>query len=293
MVLIVFTDIVKPPVVTPRNTRGKTTRATERSSQAAALTLELQQSHANLQITREEMQNSQEELKSTNEELQSTNEELQSTNEELTTSTEEMQSMNEEMHTVNHELVAKVSELELASDDMINLLNSTDIATLFLDANLKVRRFTKQTVSIINLIPEDAGRPITDLATVLEYAALTEDAREVLHSLVLKELQVAARDGRWFNVRILPYRTGRNHIDGVVITFVDITVEKQAEAVVREAMAVLQGRFLAQGVELDAANALEVVLNKAQTVLQRRYTEQTTKLSQSRADLKTERGKPR
>jgi len=166
----------------------------------------LQQSHEDLQTTREEMQNSQEELKSTNEELQSTNEDLQSTDEELTTSKEETQSMNEEMQTVNHELVAKVTELERASDDMKNLFNSTDIATLFLDAQLKVPRFTAQAASVIRLIPSDIGRPITDLATELDYPQMPEEAREVLRSLVSREREAAARDGRWFDVHIMPYR---------------------------------------------------------------------------------------
>ncbi len=166
----------------------------------------MQQSHEDLQTTREEMQNSQEELKSTNEELQSTNEDLQSTDEELTTSKEETQSMNEEMQTVNHELVAKVTELERASDDMKNLFNSTDIATLFLDAQLKVPRFTAQAASVIRLIPSDIGRPITDLATELDYPQMPEEAREVLRSLVSREREAAARDGRWFDVHIMPYR---------------------------------------------------------------------------------------
>lgn len=166
----------------------------------------MQQSHEDLQTTREEMQNSQEELKSTNEELQSTNEDLQSTDEELTTSKEETQSMNEEMQTVNHELLAKVTELERASDDMKNLFNSTDIATLFLDAQLKVPRFTAQAASVIRLIPSDIGRPITDLATELDYPQMPEEAREVLRSLVSREREAAARDGRWFDVHIMPYR---------------------------------------------------------------------------------------
>ncbi len=150
------------------------------------------QAREELQTTREEMQTSQEELKSTNEELQSTNEELQSTNEELTTSKEEMQSMNEELQTVNHELQAKVDELSRANNDMKNLLDSTDIATLFLDDDLNVRRFTSQTTKIIKLIPGDAGRPITDIASDLVYPELAEDAREVLRTLVFKEATVAA-----------------------------------------------------------------------------------------------------
>jgi two-component system CheB/CheR fusion protein len=126
------------------------------------------------------MQTSQEELRSANEELQSTNEELQSTNEELTTSKEEMQSMNEELQTVNTELQSKVDELSRASNDMKNLLDSTDIATLFLDRELKVRRFTPQATKIIRLIASDAGRPITDLASELKYPELADDARAVL-----------------------------------------------------------------------------------------------------------------
>ena len=132
--------------------------------------------------------------------------------------------MNEELQTVNHELQAKVDELSRSSNDMKNLLNSTDIATLFLDSELNVRRFTTQTPKIIKLIPTDAGRPITDIAIGCSSTpSLAEDAREVLRTLVFKEKQVAARDGRWFAVRIMPYRTLENVIDGVVITFTDAT----------------------------------------------------------------------
>src|SRR5262249_49342132 len=195
---------------------------------------ELQHAREEIQTTREEMQTSQEELKSTNEELQSTNEELQSTNEELTTSKEEMQSMNEELQTVNHELQTKVDELSRSNNDMKNLLNSTDIATLFLDGELLVRRFTTQTAKLIKLIPADAGRPITDIATELDYPDLAEDAREVLRTLVFKEKAVASRDGRWFSVRILPYPTLANVIAGVVITFPEGTAAKTLEVALRE-----------------------------------------------------------
>jgi two-component system CheB/CheR fusion protein len=195
---------------------------------------ELQRAHDEVQTTREEMQTSQEELKSTNEELQSTNEELQSTNEELTTSKEEMQSMNEELQTVNHELQSKVDELSRANNDMKNLLNSTDIATLFLDGDLLVRRFTTPTASIIKLIPTDAGRPITDIAREIDYPELADDAREVLRTLVFKERLVAGTRDRWFSVRILPYRTLENVIDGVVITFTDASAAKSMEATLRQ-----------------------------------------------------------
>jgi two-component system CheB/CheR fusion protein len=166
--------------------------------------------------------------------MQSTNEELQSTNEELTTSKEEMQSLNEELQTVNTELQAKVDELSRSNNDMKNLLNSTDIATLFLDGDLKVRRFTTQATKIIKLIPGDVGRPITDLASDLLYPELTTDAQEVLRKLGFVEKPVNARDGRWFTVRIMPYRTLDDRIDGVVITFADITVAKTLEAQLRE-----------------------------------------------------------
>jgi two-component system CheB/CheR fusion protein len=195
---------------------------------------EVQRAREEAQTTREEMQTSQEELKSTNEELQSTNEELQSTNEELTTSKEEMQSLNEELQTVNHELQSKVDELSRTNNDMKNLLNSTDIATLFLDGELRVRRFTTPTARIIKLIPGDTGRAITDIASDLEDSTLADDAREVLRTLVFKEKQVATRDGRWFSIRIMPYRTLENVIDGVVITFTDASAAKAMERALRE-----------------------------------------------------------
>ena len=200
--------------------------------------------------THEEMQTAQEELRSSNEELQSANEELQSANEELSTSKEEMQSMNEELQTVNSELQAKVDELSQASNDMKNLLDSTDIATLFLDKELNVRRFTQQATKIIKLIPADVGRPITDLATDLSYADLTDDAREVLRTLVPVERQIAASTGRWFTVRIMPYRTVDDRIDGVVITFANITGSKVLEANLRNQHSVLEKHVAEQTTEL-------------------------------------------
>ena len=271
MVLVVFTDVPPPAVLPPASSDD---RGSHRA-RLSAVEEELKQCREELHITREEMQSSQEELRAANEELQSTNEELQSTNEELTTSKEEMQSMNEELQTVNQELQAKVEELSQASDDMKNLLNSTDIATLFLDDNLKVRRFTDQTTSIIKLIPGDAGRPVTDLVTELDYPQLADDVREVLRSLIFHECQVPARDGRWFAVRIMPYRTQDNRIDGVVITFVDITLVKVQEDTLREALAALQWRFSEQSEELDRARTLEGVLTKAQSILEQRLAKIT------------------
>jgi two-component system CheB/CheR fusion protein len=222
-VMVVFTDVFSPQPVAPAGRRAVA------GARVLELTEELRRTHEELQSTREEMQTSQEELKSMNEELQSTNEELQSTNEELTTSKEEMQSMNEELQTVNHELQSKVDELSRSNNDMKNLLNSTEIATLFLDGDLLVRRFTAPTSKLIKLIPADAGRPITDIASQLLYPDLAEDARDVLRTLVFRERQVSTRDGRWFTVRIMPYRTVDNVIDGVVITFSEVTETKSLE----------------------------------------------------------------
>jgi two-component system CheB/CheR fusion protein len=243
MVMIVFTEVAALPVTKAPIKSGKASSASEASAYQAQLEQELQRAHEELQTTREEMQTSQEELKSANEELQSTNEELQSTNEELTTSKEEMQSLNEELQTVNHELQARVDELSQSNNDMRNLLNSTNIATLFLDDALHVRRFTNQASQIIKLIPGDAGRPITDIASDLLYPELAEDVQEVLRTLVFKEKPINTRDGRWFSMRIMPYRTFENRIDGVVITFMDISVAKKLEAVLRESEREMKAHF--------------------------------------------------
>ncbi len=168
-----------------------------------------------------------------NEELQSMNEELQSTNEELTTSKEEMQSLNEELQTVNAELQSNVDELTATSSDMRNLLNSTEIATIFLDSSLRVRRFTDQATRIINFIPGDVGRPVTDLTSDLLYPEMADDAREVLRTLVSIEKPVATRDGRWFAMRLMPYRTHDDRIDGVVITFIDLGLVRKLDAELR------------------------------------------------------------
>ncbi len=234
MVLVVFKEVPGPKRAKPRGGQPELT-----GDKARVVTLEqaLQHSREEAKSTREEMQTSQEELKSTNEEFQSTNEELQSANEELTTSKEEMQSMNEELQTVNHELRAKVSELSRASNDMKNLLESTEIATLFLDETFKVRRFTAPTTRIIKLIPGDAGRAITDIVTQLQYPEMLQDAREVLRTLVFRERDVPTDDARWFRVRTMPYRTQENRIDGLVITFSDITANKKMEAELAAAQA--------------------------------------------------------
>jgi two-component system CheB/CheR fusion protein len=253
LVMIVFIDRA---AVIAAKTAGLSSNPPARSTRLAELERELLQVQGEARATHEEMQTSQEELRSTNEELQSTNEELQSTNEELTTSKEEMQSMNEELQTVNAELQSKVDELSRVSSDMKNLLNSTDIATLFLDDKLNVRRFTPQAAKIIKLITADVGRPITDLSSELKYPELAEDAREILRTLASAEKPVAARDGRWFMVRIMPYRTLDNRIDGVVITFADITVATTLEAKLRATQAGLERQVERQGLKLEQAGKL-------------------------------------
>lgn len=224
-VIIVFKDV--PPPVRRRASKGIHQEA------QSVLMQELQQTREALQVTHEEMQTTVEELKSSNEELQSTNEELQSTNEELTSSKEELQSLNEELQTVNAELQSKVDDLTWVRNDMTNLLNSTEIATVFLDSEMKLRRFTTYATKLFKLIPGDVGRPLSDVATDLDYPQLQDDAYEVLRTLVFQEKAVPTRDSRWYRVRIMPYRTQDNVIDGVVITFTDITEIKQLEAKLR------------------------------------------------------------
>ena len=217
------------PIHTSKKEIGKNDEKALTVIRQSELEKELQAAREDTQNTMEEMQTSQEELKSTNEELQSTNEELQSTNEELTTSKEEMQSLNEELQTVNAELQSKIDDFTRVNNDMKNLLNSTDIATLFLDKDLKIRRYTDEATKIFKLIKSDIGRPFTDQVSDLIYPDVASDAREVLRTLVFVKKQIETRDGRWFSTRIMPYRTFDDRIDGLVITFFNITDLKQLE----------------------------------------------------------------
>lgn len=250
MVMMVFTELTLPPDL---KATAKTNKLPPRNQRLTDVEQELQQTRLELQNTREQMQTSHEELRSTNEEIQSTNEEMQSTNEELTTSKEEMQSLNEELQTVNTELQGKIDELSRSNNDMKNLLNSTDVATLFLDKELNVRRFTTQATKIINLIPGDIGRPITDLSSDLIYPDLPDDAREVLRKLGFKEKLISSRDGRWFTVRIMPYRTLDDRIDGVVITFWDISVAKALEGKMQGIQDDLETRLAEQSTTIKKA----------------------------------------
>jgi len=230
-VMVAFKDV--PPSPRPRRRKSGSTLESSRVE-------ELEQE---LRATREEMQASQEEMKSLNEELQSTNEELQSTNEELTTSKEEMQSMNEELQTVNAEQSARLEDFVRISNDMENLLNSTEIVTVFLDRELQVRLFTTGVNRLFKLIPGDLGRPLADIVTTLQYPQLFDHVQEVLTTVLPMEHQVPTQDGRWFQLRIMPYRTKDKIIDGVVITCNDITGSKKLEVELREEIARLKSEL--------------------------------------------------
>jgi two-component system CheB/CheR fusion protein len=202
---------------------------------------ELETTRDDLQSTIEELESSNEELKASNEEVMSMNEELQSANEELETSKEELQSLNEELTTVNNQLHEKVQELETANNDMANLFSCTEIATLFLDPGLRIKRFTPATTRLFNLIATDVGRPIGDIVKKFTDDDLLRDAEQLLGNLIPREKEVRTEDGRWFARRIVPYRTLDNRIDGVVITFVDVTERKQAaDAVVHRLAAIVE-----------------------------------------------------
>lgn len=230
VLLVVFEDLGAPQVA--ETGRKKIPR--KYSGKAEELRQELQFTKENLQATIEELQASNEELQSANEELQSTNEELQSTNEEMETSKEELQSVNEELITLNAELQSKIEQLSRAEDDMRNLLNSTNIGTIFLDSKMRIKRFTSEAIKIINLISSDIGRPIEHIVTKLRYEDLIKDIQKVLDSLHFIEKEVQTKDDKWYLLRIMPYRTVENVIDGVVLTFTEISSLKTASEKLNE-----------------------------------------------------------
>jgi two-component system CheB/CheR fusion protein len=238
LLMVLFEDVLPPRRPDKTKTRGGSSRKADK--RVEDLEQELKFTKESLQTTIEELETSNEELKSTNEELQSTNEELQSTNEEMETSKEELQSLNEELVTVNSELQGKIDELSRANDDMRNLLESTEIATIFLDNDLRIIRFTKHATKVINLIPTDVGRPVSHIASNFKFGNLTKDAEEVLKTLVFSEKEVQAEDGHWYFTRIMPYRTVDNLIDGVVVTFVDIHAQKIAQEKIEKSKQVVQ-----------------------------------------------------
>ena len=207
-----------------------------------------------LQSMLEEYNSSNEEMKATNEELQSINEEYRSTTEELETSREELQSVNEELQTVNNELKGKLDEITRANSDLENLMGASEIATLFLNRDLHIKRFTSGMDQVLDLLPTDQGRPIGHFANKLGYDRLVEDAKSVLHKLSTVERELQSKAGRWYQVRLRPYRTVDHKIDGIVLTFMDITELKAVHAALQEMNETLQARVEERTRESDDAN---------------------------------------
>ncbi|MCD6675399.1 MAG: PAS domain-containing protein [Burkholderiaceae bacterium] len=199
----------------------------------AHLEEELRRLREQLQTTIEQSDTSTEELKASNEELQAINEELRAATEELETSKEELQSINEELLTVNAELKLKIEEKGKINDDLQNLVSATDIATVFVDRAMTIKRFTPPATRLFNLIPGDVGRSLLDIRHRLHYDSLAADAAEAFQSLRVIEREVGSEDGRWYLARVLPYRTVEDRIDGAVLSFVDITTRRRAEEDVR------------------------------------------------------------
>src|SRR5690348_16947740 len=219
---------------------GRWTKAWFRSSGKPAtkavrrLTQELELTQSRLRTVREESDAANEELRAANEELQSINEEYRSTSEELETSKEELQSINEELQTVNSELKLKLDVISRAHSDLQNLMAATDIGTLFLDSGLRIKRFTERVTELFQITPADEGRPISAFTHELEYNDLITDARKVLSDLAPLRREIKSRSGRWYEVRLRPYRTMDDKIDGVVATFLDVSERRQVEQALRE-----------------------------------------------------------
>jgi two-component system CheB/CheR fusion protein len=227
LVMVTFEGI-KPAKPKPEEKKGKPPRRPDKRSEE--LEQELAYTKETLQATIEELQASNEELKSTNEELQSTNEEFQSTNEELETSREELQSVNEELVTLNSELQAKIDQLSQTESDMKILLDSPHIGIIFLDSNLCIKRFTSEATKIFNLIPSDLGRPMHDIRSNLQYEDIERDCQNVLDKLRAKELEVPSKNGKWYLMRIIPYRASENLVEGAVLTFTETTQVRELAA---------------------------------------------------------------
>lgn len=239
LLIITFTDLG----VEKRLRKSKKESLGSDNYAVQELESELSFTKQQLNNTIEQMESSLEELKSTNEELQSTNEELQSTNEEALTTKEEMQSLNEELMTINLQHQAKTEELTRLNNDMKNLLDNTEIGTIFLDNHLKILRYTPQVTKLFNVIPQDVGRSITHIVSNFDYPEIEEAIRDVVERLAGKVLEVRTKKGEWYNLRIMPYRTLDNFINGAVLAFTKITplksLEDQVESLVNFAQSSL------------------------------------------------------
>ena len=227
---------------------------TRKNAVVMQLENEVRRLREQLQASIEEYESSSEELKSSNEELQSINEEYRSATEELETSKEELQSINEELQTVNNELKNKFEELSRSYSDLENLMSSTEIAMLFLDRELRIRHYTPGMQELFHIMPADRGRPIKHLNHTLQYSHFLEDAEEVLRTLVPIDREVPGKSGGWFLLRMRPYRTMDDRIEGVIFTFMEITRLKQAEEQLVELSATLEQRVLERVQEVDEVN---------------------------------------
>lgn len=266
-VLIVFRDREEPEVGRKGSPAEGEHSEEERQRRVAELEAELQKTRESHQSTVEELETANEELKSTNEELQSANEELQSTNEEHESFQEELQAVNEELRTSNEQLEAKNEELRAVNDDVRNLLNSTEVGSVFLDEELKVRRFTPEATKLIHLIDSDIGRPLAHLGTELEYQGLLEDVRRASEDLETQEKDVRTEEGSWYRMRIVPYRTSDNRIAGAVLTFFNIDEQKRAQAALKKAGAEAQERLTGLREVAEMVDAPLAVLDPEQRVL--------------------------
>ncbi len=234
LLMVVFEEAQGLPIeLTPTNPKRPV-----KNRRVAELEKALKEKDDYLNSIINELEETNQDLKSANEELQSSNEEMQSTNEELETSREELQSINEELSTVNAELQSKNVELTGLNNDVYNLLASTEIGTVFLDLDMQVRRYTPAIQPVYNFLPGDLGRPISHFLSALNYDHLLDDIQEVLSTLIPKAIEAQSKDGIWYLINIKPYRTLENVIDGTVITFVDITRQKQSESLYRLATVV-------------------------------------------------------
>jgi chemotaxis methyl-accepting protein methylase/signal transduction histidine kinase len=258
LLAVIFEDVRELSNASALSPRNK--EAVGQESLVTHLESELKTLKDEYQVTFEEFERSAEELKAANEEVQSINEELQSANEELETSKEEIQAMNEELSTVNRQLNLKVEELTGVNNDLVNYLNSSEIGTIFLDHEFRIRRFTPSAAELMNLISSDVGRPLSHMTNKLVEVDLVADAETVLKNLSMTEREVQTSDGRWYAMRCLPYRTMNDKIDGVIFTFNDVTQLKRSEESMQEA------RYYAEGIVETVREALLVLDSKLRVV---------------------------